>query len=276
MKSLSVLSHKGGVGKTIIAVNLAVHLAKQGKNVCLLDNDFHGPSIMTFFKPNVNWINEFMQGSDEIENCLQNVAPTLNLNGKLFVGFANPSAEAIQEIIRINKKHSMTILQNLGKFRKYIRDELDIEYFIVDSSPGAGYLTVNSMLVTDTALFVIKLSNADIFGSSQMISGLYDQLKSRTLVLANQIPDDIFTTEADKRKIQILIETTFTKEIGDKVVEFLGWIPTDLELQKLELMEAIKAMEGEESSRVIYTLNQPKHFFSETLVKLIPTLFGEQ
>lgn len=40
-----VLSGKGGVGKSSIAVNLAVWLSMRGKNVGLLDVDIHGPSI---------------------------------------------------------------------------------------------------------------------------------------------------------------------------------------------------------------------------------------
>jgi Mrp family chromosome partitioning ATPase len=47
---LVVLSGKGGVGKSTVAVNLATELSRKGRKVGLLDADMHGPSTPRMLK----------------------------------------------------------------------------------------------------------------------------------------------------------------------------------------------------------------------------------
>lgn len=47
---VTVMSRKGGVGKTIILMHLALHLAREGKRVALVDFDYGGPSLSYFFQ----------------------------------------------------------------------------------------------------------------------------------------------------------------------------------------------------------------------------------
>jgi ATP-binding protein involved in chromosome partitioning len=57
--TIAVASGKGGVGKSTVACNLAVELAKSGARVGLVDTDIYGPSVPTMFglhdqRPRVN------------------------------------------------------------------------------------------------------------------------------------------------------------------------------------------------------------------------------
>lgn len=117
-----IMSGKGGVGKSSVAVNIAMELALQGKSVGLLDIDLHGPSVPTMFglqKKNVT-----------IEN---NKIIPLTFGGLkiMSVGFFLPdSDDAI--IWRGPVKHGM-----IQQFFKDV-DWGVLDYMILDSPPGTG------------------------------------------------------------------------------------------------------------------------------------------
>jgi len=278
MKSLAILSHKGGVGKTSVAVNLAIHLASEGKNVCLVDNDFHGPSVLTFFEPKfeTQWINNYLMGQAPLEKCLQDMGPELGLPSKFLVAFADPTPEAIANIIQLDSDTSIKMLHFLMQMKKIIKEEpYSVDYLIIDSSPGVGLTTLNLMVISEAILFMVKLNNADLFGSVHMIEGLHKQLKSRALLIANQIPNKFYHDQEKKRHFQDLIETLLEKKLGNKIVEFLGWIPNDLELFTSEFETALSRLEGKSAKRIIHSLDKPDHIISEIITNISTQIFGD-
>ena len=57
---LAILSGKGGVGKTLLSINLSVVLAQEGYKVLLVDANFSAPTVATYFKtiPNTHTLDE--------------------------------------------------------------------------------------------------------------------------------------------------------------------------------------------------------------------------
>jgi ATP-binding protein involved in chromosome partitioning len=118
-----VLSGKGGVGKSSIAVNLAVWLSMQGNNVGLLDIDIHGPSVpklLNLEHMNVQAVTDKMIPVD--------YSDTLKV---MSVGFLLRSkTDAL--IWRGPMKHNV--------IKQFVTDVFwgDLDYLVVDCPPGTG------------------------------------------------------------------------------------------------------------------------------------------
>jgi ATP-binding protein involved in chromosome partitioning len=117
-----VLSGKGGVGKSTVAVNLAVALMMSGKRVGLLDVDIHGPSIPTM----LGLERERMQGSEDGLLPIE-----LGEMKVMSLGFLLESPDDAV-IWRGPMK--------MGVIKQFLKDVVwgDLDYLIIDSPPGTG------------------------------------------------------------------------------------------------------------------------------------------
>jgi Mrp family chromosome partitioning ATPase/predicted Fe-Mo cluster-binding NifX family protein len=132
-----VLSGKGGVGKSTVAVNLAVSLALAGKKVGLLDIDIHGPSIPKI----LNLEGKTIQAAGDV---ILPIAMAENLK-VMSIGFLlRASSDAV--IWRGPMKYQM-----IKQFLKDV-DWGSLDFLVVDSPPGTG----------DEPLSIVQLlENAD-------------------------------------------------------------------------------------------------------------------
>jgi MinD-like ATPase involved in chromosome partitioning or flagellar assembly len=187
---MTLHSYKGGTGKTLLSVNLAMIYASRGKNVCLLDMDLRAPSLTSAFKNDKKyWVNDYLNRSCEIDKVLNDCTPNYVKEGKLFVGLANPSTKAIREMTAKNRKWEMEALGRLLNLKTSLLDEMLFDYVILDSSPGLQYSSINAIVAADLVLVVTSIDKSDVQGTQRMIHDLYELFEKKTGIIVNKVPE---------------------------------------------------------------------------------------
>ena len=111
--------------------------------------------------------------------------------GKFFVAFSNSSKEEITKL-DVSLRHDASKLELLRKFI-LIKEELayqnDIDYIIIDTSPGVRYWSINSLAIADLIILSLKMDSIDIEGTKKMANEIYSaftKLGTKSLLLFNR------------------------------------------------------------------------------------------
>jgi len=119
-----VMSGKGGVGKSTIAVNLAFALAKKGAKVGLLDSDIHGPSVPKLLGVPI-------------------LPLSVNEKGRIVPMNVPPGIKVISIAFLVGDRDAPIIWRGpvkMGAIKQFI-EEVEwgrLDYLIVDLPPGTG------------------------------------------------------------------------------------------------------------------------------------------
>ena len=142
---VAIGSGKGGVGKTTVAVNLAVALAKMGYKTGLLDADIYGPNVPLMMNTN-------QQPRVLTENRIE---PLQNFGVKVIsVGLLNPGDKPL--VWRGPMLHSI-----IRQFLQQVEwGELD--YLVVDLPPGTGDVVISLFQTVPLTGAVVVSTPSDV------------------------------------------------------------------------------------------------------------------
>ncbi|MCD6545283.1 MAG: Mrp/NBP35 family ATP-binding protein [Thermotogae bacterium] len=122
-KRLVVLSGKGGVGKSTVAVNIAAGLADSGFKVGLLDIDLHGPNVPRM----LGLVGKNLEVNDEEKIIPVSLAENLKVVSIAFLTMGNKPI-----VWRGPLKHKM-----IQEFVEKV-EWGDLDFLVIDSPPGTG------------------------------------------------------------------------------------------------------------------------------------------
>jgi len=210
---VAVGSGKGGVGKTTVAVNLAVALAKMGYAVGLIDADIYGPNVPMMLgvtrQPNV-------VGENRIEPILSHGVKFIS------VGLISPGDKPM--VMRGPMLH-----QIIRQFLQQV-EWGNLDYLVVDLPPGTGDVVISLVqTVPLTGAIVVSTGSSVALQDARKALEMFHQVKVDVLGMVEnmsqmRMPDgtmlDVFGAGGTERT---------AAQFG---LEFLGSVDLDPSVRK--------------------------------------------
>lgn len=236
--TIAVASGKGGVGKSTVAVNLALALSKSGAKVGLLDTDIYGPSI-----PMMMGIHKQLQTTQD-----KKILPISNYGIKLMsVGFM------LDEEMPLVWRGPM-VMQIVKQFLTGVAWG-DLDYLVIDLPPGTGdaQLTLVQTIPLTGAIVVTTPQDVALIDARRAIK-MFHEVKVPLLGIIENM--SYFQCPHCGEKTEIFSHGGGEKTSQRYNVPLLGKIPIDTGIR-----------EGGDSGKPIVIFN-PSSPQTETFIKI--------
>jgi len=209
---IAVGSGKGGVGKTTVAVNLAVAMVAQGLKVGLMDADVYGPNVPRM----VGVQAEPMPVGDNIQPLTRYGLQVMSM------GFLNPTDRPL--IWRGPMLH--------GVVQQFLRGVAwgNLDYLIVDLPPGTGdvQLSLLQTVPLSGAIVVTTPSEVSIEDARKAVL-MFQQVRAEVLGIVENM-SYLIAPESGER-IEVFGTGGGKRTAEDMKVPFLGELPLDPEVR---------------------------------------------
>jgi ATP-binding protein involved in chromosome partitioning len=227
---IAVGSGKGGVGKTTLAVNLAVALNKLGYKVGLLDADVYGPNVPLMLGTN-------MQPKAGADNRIE---PIQALGLKVIsVGFLNPGDKPI--IWRGPMLH-----QIIRQFLNSV-EWGQLDYLIIDLPPGTGDVALSLVQTVPLTGAVVVSTPSDVsLQDARKAIEMFRQMKVDVIGIVENM--SYFVCPHCRHEVDIFSRGGAEKTAKNFGVPFLGNIQLDPDIRKASDSGRPAVLEGEESA----------------------------
>lgn len=190
---ITVFSNKGGIGKTSIASNLALELARITKeNVALVDLNFQFGDITTFLdlKPsfNISYVLENLGriNSEFLLNTLEKYK-----NTSLYILADPPYFKQAENVTRAQIAKLIEILKNT------------FSYIVIDAESGFDGKTITALDNSDL-IFLVTIVNLPALRNCQRILDLFEKLgydSEKTQIVINRYMENDEITVEDVEKV---------------------------------------------------------------------------
>ncbi len=205
---IAVGSGKGGVGKTTVAVNLALALAHLGHKTGLLDADVYGPNV-----PLMMGIRDTPQASGERIRPLEQYGIKL-----MSMGFLNPGDKPL--VWRGPMLNSV-----IQQFLRGV-DWGDLDYLVIDLPPGTGdvQLTLIQTAPVTGAIIVTTPSEVSLEDARKAVL-MFKQVRVPVLGIVENM--SYMIAPQSKERIDVFGQGGGKRTAAVMGVPFLGALPLD-------------------------------------------------
>ena len=211
---IAVSSGKGGVGKSTVAVNLAVALAQQGARVGIMDADVYGPNIPLMLGT----------GYDQPEVVNGQLKP-IEAHGVKMISMAVLVPPDKPMILRGPMLH--------GVIRQFLTDVNwgELDYLIVDMPPGTGdvQLSLAQLVPVQGAVLVTTPQEVSLSDVRRAVK-MFEQVNVPVLGVIENM--SYFIAPDTGNRYEIFGKGGGEKLAGEYGLNFLGQVPMGFEFRE--------------------------------------------